>query len=167
MKFSNYHQLLEYPTEESISGIINMEESDNSFLKFKKFVQSTSKEKLQEKYTQTFDMNPATCLDIGWHLYGEAYERGSFLVKLRNSLRENSIEESTELPDHLTHIFLLLDSLNEDYQQEFLKEYIIPALHKIIDGFNESDNPYQFAIKFLYKKINTFVGESEVLNGVV
>ena len=150
-----------------ILNIGKLVDSDKSLQKFKKYIDGKTKEELQEKYTQTFDMNPSTCLDIGWHLYGEAYERGSFLVKLRNSLRENNINESTELPDHLTHIFLLMKCLDEDEQREFSREYTIPALKKILDGFEDSDNPYEDAIKYVYNKINSFVGESEIINGVI
>ena len=42
-----------------------------------------SVEDLQELYTRTFDWNPDTSLEIGWHLYGENYERGEFLVEVR------------------------------------------------------------------------------------
>jgi nitrate reductase delta subunit len=168
MNFSQFQYLLKYPSKTSISAIIEMKHKDKSFQKFKNYITSTSKEKLQEKYTQTFDMNPSTCLDIGWHLYGEAYERGSFLVKLRSSLRDNNINESTELPDHLTHIFMLMECLDEEEQQEFSREYTIPALKKILDGFDdESENPFENAIKYIFNKINSFVGESEIINGVV
>lgn len=168
MNFTQFQQILEYPSESMIKAIVKLDDSDKFFQKFKKYITSTSKEKLQEKYTQTFDMNPSTCLDIGWHLYGEAYERGSFLVKLRNSLRDNNINESTELPDHLTHIFMLMECLDEGEQQEFSREYTIPALKKILDGFDdESENPYENAIKYIFNKINSFVGESEIINGVV
>lgn len=168
MNFTQFQQILEYPSESMIKDIVKLDDSDKFFQKFKKYITSKSKEKLQEKYTQTFDMNPSTCLDIGWHLYGEAYERGSFLVKLRNSLRDNNINESTELPDHLTHIFMLMECIDEEEQQEFSREYTIPALKKILDGFDdESENPYENAIKYIFNKINSFVGESEIINGVV
>ena len=35
---------------------------------------------IQELFISTFDWNPATSLDLGWHLYGDQYERGEFLA---------------------------------------------------------------------------------------
>src|SRR6266568_3182701 len=56
----------------------------------------------QELYVQTFEFNPACTLELGWHLFGENYERGEFLVRMREQLRRHGIAESNELPDHLT-----------------------------------------------------------------
>jgi nitrate reductase delta subunit len=53
---------------------------------------------LEEFYTRTFDINPVSALEIGWHLYGEQYERGAFLVKMRELSRTLGVEESTSLP---------------------------------------------------------------------
>jgi len=69
---------------------------------------SVSLEDLEELYTRTFDINPSCTLEIGWQLYGEDYNRGSFLVRMRELMRELGVEESTELPDHLMHILPVL-----------------------------------------------------------
>jgi nitrate reductase delta subunit len=67
-----------------------------------------SLEDLQELYAATFDLDPACSLEVGWHLFGENYERGEFLVKMRGELRRLGVAESTELPDHLTHALAAL-----------------------------------------------------------
>src|SRR3990172_6774062 len=64
-------------------------------------VRGMSAEELEELYTLTFDINPLCCLEVGWQLYGEEYERGAFLVEMRQLLRDCGVRESTELPDHL------------------------------------------------------------------
>ncbi len=165
MKFSQFSILFQYPNDKSIAQILNMNSTASDFLKFKNFVKNSSIEGLQEKYTQTFDMNPATSLDLGWHLYGEAYERGAFLVKLRTFMRTGNIRESSELPDHITHIFKIMDLLNELEQDGFLKEYTVPALNKIIDGFEGSENPYRFLIEFVLNEINKNKECLEDVNG--
>ena len=64
----------------------------------------------QELFIQTFDLSPVCSLEMGWHLFGENYDRGLLLVKMRQLLRLHEIAESTELPDHLTNGLRLPDS---------------------------------------------------------
>lgn len=89
---------------------------------------------VQEKFVQTFEMNPDTTLDIGWHLYGEQYERGEFLVTARRALRRYEVEESAELPDHLSHLIPLIDRMDTEERATFTTEYLAPALTKILSG---------------------------------
>ena len=72
----------------------------------------------QELYVQTFEFNPACTLELGWHLFGENYERGEFLVRMRDLLRRHGIAESTELPDHLTHVLALVGRLDHEEAAE-------------------------------------------------
>jgi nitrate reductase delta subunit len=97
---------------------------------------------LQELYTQTFDWNPDTTLDIGWHLFGENYDRGDFLVKLRDALRRYGVRESGELPDHLSHVLLLLDEMPPGERTAFAAEFLVPALSKIRDGVAKTESPF-------------------------
>ena len=85
----------------------------------------------QELYVQTFEFNPACTLEIGWHLFGENYERGEFLVRMREQLRRYGIPESTELPDHLTHLLALIERLEHHEAEELAGQALIPALAKI------------------------------------
>lgn len=120
----------------------------NMISPFAEFVKNHSLEEIEEKFTYTFDMNPDTCLEIGWHLYGEDYKRGQFLVKMRQALREHSIQESTELPDHLSHILLLLASLEVQDVVDFADQYLEKALDKILRGLDDT-NVYRYMIQFL------------------
>lgn len=98
---------------------------------------------LEEYYTRTFDINPVTALEIGWHLYGESYERGAFLVKMRGLSREYHLSESSELPDHLTHILNLLGSMGEKEAQKLSEEYFLPGINKIISAFEKKENIFE------------------------
>ena len=100
-------------------------------------------EEMEELYTRTFDINPVASLEIGWHLYGEQYERGAFLVKMREILRAHQIEESVELPDHLTHVLLAFGRMEKTDTDEFAAKFLVPALEKILDGFEDKGNPYE------------------------
>ena len=149
--FKKYASLVSYPNDSTMALIskFNDEKKDKSLEKFNKYVESIKLSELQERFTQTFDMNPSTCLDIGWHLYGEAYQRGAFLVELRQLLRENKIEESSELPDHFTHILAILDILKPEDQKQFIANFVNPAIKKILTGFGEEKNPYKYVIEYL------------------
>jgi nitrate reductase delta subunit len=89
---------------------------------------------IQEAFIHAFDMNPNATLEIGWHLFGEQYERGEFLVNLRGRLREAGIEECGELPDHLLHVLPLMSSMDPDDVRAFAQKFVLPALDKITAG---------------------------------
>ncbi|MBM4166250.1 MAG: hypothetical protein FJ218_04920 [Ignavibacteria bacterium] len=126
-------------------GFFLEEENENALNVFQKFVEATktySSEDFEELYTRTFDINPIASLEIGWHLYGEQYERGAFLVTMRGLLREYDISETTELPDHLSYVLLLIEKMEHDEATEFVCSYVFPSLEKICAGFSEEQNPY-------------------------
>ena len=111
----------------------------------RQFADSTSGlslEELQELYTRTFDINPLCALEVGWHLFGERYERGTFIVKMRQTLREYSLPESAELPDHLTHVLEALGEMNSDDAREFAHLFVLPALEKMLAAYDGKENVY-------------------------
>ncbi len=97
---------------------------------------------LEELYTRTFDINPVSSLEIGWHLYGETYERGTFLVEMRDLLRRSGVEESSELPDHLTHALLAVGRMEGEEAAAFVSKRMLKATGMILEGFAGKDNPY-------------------------
>jgi len=100
-------------------------------------------ERLQELFTGTFDLNPACTLDTGWHLFGEQYERGAFLVEIRDALREADIAESVELPDHLTHVLALVGRLDAARALDLTTRAVAPAVDKILSALPDGDNPFK------------------------
>ena len=110
---------------------------------FTEHIHGLSVVRLQELFTQTFDLSPLCSLEVGWQLYGEEYARGNFMVAMRSLLRDHDIPESSELPDHLTHVLPLLDRLEPDEQTEFIQQYVSPALTKMLKSFDGNDSPYE------------------------
>lgn len=98
---------------------------------------------LQELFTRTFDMNPVCSLELGWHLFGENYERGLLLVRMREELRRFGIQESTELPDHLTHVLDLLGHMDHETGADFAAACVLPALEKMLDAIRGKENPFE------------------------
>jgi nitrate reductase delta subunit len=108
-----------------------------------------STEALQELYVQTFEFNPACTLEVGWHLYGENYERGEFLVRMRSELRRYGIAESTELPDHLTHLLPLMARMDHDEAARLAGECLLPAIEKVRAAITGKENPYDSALALI------------------
>src|SRR5690242_1791168 len=56
-----------------------------TFDAFYQTVRTLALTQMQERYTQTFDLNPVCTLEVGYHLFGESYKRGLFLANLRET----------------------------------------------------------------------------------
>jgi nitrate reductase delta subunit len=104
---------------------------------------SRSLEELQALFTTTFDLDPVCSLEVGWHLFGENYERGEFLVKMRGQLRRLGVAESTELPDHLTHALVALGRMELEEAADFAAACLFPALDKMGKGIEGKSNPFE------------------------
>ncbi|MDP6051464.1 MAG: molecular chaperone TorD family protein, partial [Candidatus Latescibacteria bacterium] len=115
---------------------------------FYHFIIENRLEEIEESFTRLFDMNPSCCLEIGWHLYGEDYQRGMFLVNMRQSLAEEQLEETVELPDHLSHCLRLFTRLEPEDAEIFSQKYLQPAIAKIRTAL-EAENPYTCVIDLI------------------
>ncbi len=103
--------------------------------------------KLEELFVETFDLNPVCALEVGWHLFGDTYDRGAFLVKVREELRRHSVTESSEVPDHLTHLLALLGRMPPEEADELAKAAVFPALEKMLAGLAGKKCPYESVLK--------------------
>ena len=113
---------------------------------------------LEELFTGTFDLDPACTLDVGWHLFGENYTRGEFLVRMRQELRRHGLAESTELPDHLTHVLELLGRLNTARACDLAAGSVLPALDRMLAGLAGKDNPYADLLGAVRELVQFFHG---------
>ncbi len=102
-----------------------------------------SGEDLQALFTETFDLDPVCSLEMGWHLFGEQYARGEFLVKMRGALRRLGVVESGELPDHITHALAALDRMEPEEGAEFVRACLSPALERMCAGLEGRSNPFE------------------------
>ena len=110
--------------------------------KFAQHVDAMAVEGVQELYTQAFDLNPICSLDVGWQLFGENYSRGEFLVEMRQTLRRLDVPESTELPDHITHVLAAFGRMPGKEADRFASKFLLPAIEKMLQGLNGKQCPY-------------------------
>jgi nitrate reductase delta subunit len=99
---------------------------------------------LEELYTTTFDLNPVATLEVGWHLWGEQYERGRFLADLRELQGRLGIDSGSELPDHLT---VLLPTIAAAPDNAGLREKCVKAIDKMLAPLEEHGNPYRHLLR--------------------
>lgn len=105
-------------------------------------IEGKSLSELEEGYIQTFDLNPLCSLDTGWQLFGEEYNRGLYMVRLRNEMHRFDIPETTELPDHLTNALRVLGRMPEEEAISFAVCCLVPAVDKLL-GAVKKGNAYR------------------------
>lgn len=110
-------------------------------------VERLAPEELEELFTRTFELNPMCAPEVGWHLFGENYSRGEFLVQMRKGLRQHGLPETTELPDHLGHVLSVLGRSAPGESGPFVERYILPALDKMLTELSGKENPYEGLLK--------------------
>ncbi len=127
---------------------------------FADFVNSQSLESLEELYTQTFDITPATSLYLGYQLFGETPKRSEFLVQLSEAYQTHSFSSGIELADHLG-VMLRFLSVSEDagFGLPLLEECILPTLVKTEKELQKNDNPYSMVIGPLLKFLRQITGQ--------
>jgi nitrate reductase delta subunit len=105
---------------------------------------------VEEMYTRTFDLNPSCTMEIGWHLFGESYKRGSFMANVREALRTHEVAEGSALPDYLPTLLRLLPKLRHDDAQDLTRDCILPALEKLRGAVGEGAGPYSNLLESLH-----------------
>lgn len=152
--------LLEYPSEELRDLLETLVATDLSrddrlfFLKdFQKNISSLKLSALQELYTATFEIQSTTSLDIGFHLFGEAYKRGAFMAKLKATQNALHMLPGSELPDHLTQMLRLLAQLQPVQAAPLIEECLLPGLVSILAGLESVQHPYRVFFEGLKKML--------------
>jgi nitrate reductase delta subunit len=162
-------RLLEYPVPSyperlaeiaALSAVIDGQAA-NLLADFRRAVQDRSLTELEELYTQTFDLNPNASLDIGWHLFGEDYARGEFLVKLRHEMRRYGVADRDELPDSLLSVLPLMVRMPEEEAAQLRTRFILPAVEKIRGAVPPEQNPFAYLLAALALLLSPSMVEKE------
>lgn len=152
-----FSRLLSYPDQHTAQAaellyIVLRGELDDAareLSQFGAFLEQHEPWQVEEAFTATFDVNPACALEVGWHLFGEEYARGMFLVRMREELRKYDLSESVELPDHISHVLTVVASMPEDEAAKFVRACVQPAVEKMHDALSDTGTPYRHVISCL------------------
>jgi nitrate reductase delta subunit len=149
--FHLFADILEYPTPNLLSQVkecmdllssVNPQTVTN-LDEFNRFVEQAKPGRLDEIYTGTFDLQVVCYPYAGYHLFGESYKRGAFMVKLKERYSANGFSAGSELPDHIAVILRFLALLQDEEERRVLVgECLIPALEKMVRAFGDKANPY-------------------------
>jgi nitrate reductase molybdenum cofactor assembly chaperone NarJ/NarW len=143
--------LLQYPDEGFSRSLPLMETSINrlpessardKLARFISYFQATPLLRLQETYTETFDLDPSTCLNLTYHLLGDGKKRGNVMAGLQQIYHEAGYETTTgELPDYLPLMLEFLSECPECDGAGMLWPYL-GAIEKPAGLLKDSGNPY-------------------------
>jgi nitrate reductase molybdenum cofactor assembly chaperone len=132
---------------------------------FAAFVAATSPSDLEEGFSRQFELNPTCALEIGWHLYGEEYLRGAFLVRMRAEQRAVGVEAGVELPDHLAAVLRLLARMELAPATDFARCCVIPALDTMRDKLADVASPYAALLGTIHAVLDRRYAVEEVAHG--
>jgi nitrate reductase molybdenum cofactor assembly chaperone NarJ/NarW len=163
--------LFSYPDEQTVEAaellyiILQGEipEAAKNMSDFGAFLDQHELWQAEEAFTSTFDINPSCALEIGWHLFGEEYARGMFLVRMREELAKYDLQESAELPDHIVHVLAVIAAMPEDEARRFVTACVLPAVKKMNSAFKGNDNPYGHVVSCLLLILHHVWGEGAAL----
>jgi nitrate reductase delta subunit len=141
--------LLEYPAAESLHAADELHTDGIADWKSRRIVQefvdylrSTPLLRLQEIYTATFDLSPSTSLNLTYHRWGDAKERGSALLRLVHLYAGAGYEIADgELPDYLPLVLEFLALGPPGSAREVMAEYH-PQVSILASRLAETSSPY-------------------------
>ncbi len=143
-------RLLEYPresfadaVEKAARQVADSNADAGAMLEpFVAFARSEPLSTLEETFTRTFDNSAERALEVGWHTFGENYTRGTFMVRMRQRMREVGVEENGELPDHLSHVMAVLGRADARWSGDMAHDTVAPAVAKIHTALIDQQNPW-------------------------
>ena len=160
-------RLLSYPDEHTVQTAEflfvllqgEIPEASQAASDFGAFAEQREVWEVEEAFTRTFDVNPACALEVGWHLFGEEYARGMFLVRMREELRKYDLPESAELPDHISHALAVVAAMPDDEAARFVRACVQPAVEKMKQALEGKETPYRHVVACLAAVLTARWGE--------
>ncbi len=114
------------------------------------FFADTPRERVEEIFTATFDLQASCAPYVGFHLFGEGYKRRIFLAGMNALYASRGFLAEGELPDHIAVVLRFLAVSSADGQtREIVEDGLIPALAKMIRTFQDAGNPYEKVLRAL------------------
>lgn len=149
---------IEYPTRDSASAAqsvgdvlrITHPTVAQRFDELAGWLNARSMDELEEVYTALFDLRPACTLHVGYHVFGEAYQRGGLLAGLSEELRKTGVDPGNEIPDYLPTVLRLLGHLpNDENRALFIDRVLAVSLALMSTELERYDTPWANAVASL------------------
>ena len=93
------------------------------------------------------------------------YRRGRFLVQARDLLQRVGIDENGELPDHLMSLVPAVARIKPEDAGLFAGTYLVPAVDKMLTGFDGKANPYEQVLRAVRRILGTFAVDAAPVEG--
>ncbi len=114
------------------------------------WLENTPRGAVEERYTGLFDLNPVATLNLGFHVFGDTYQRGEFLAGLAGELRQRGLEAGLDLPDYLPTVLRLLGRIEPLEEAGLLLSVgVLPGLAKIGESLKDSQDPWSRLLRAL------------------
>lgn len=141
-QFYLFGKMLEYPdpdlskyVSEAIDSTGGNAEASEALVAFGDFVASCEPGRIEEVYSETFDLNPARYPYAGYHLCGESYKRSVFMVSLSELYEEQGFDCGVELPDHIAVLLRFIATTDdESIAEDLLEEAVLPTAERLVTG---------------------------------
>jgi nitrate reductase molybdenum cofactor assembly chaperone NarJ/NarW len=149
--FKLFSLLLQYPDEELKGSVRGLQDGLTCFsdgpsvagcLGFLAYLERTPLVILQEEYVRTFDLRPATCLNLSFHERGDGKIRGAALAYLSRLYKREGYEPSpVELPDFLPLVLEFLSVCSTETVSLVLARYA-GLIRGLARRLTEQASPY-------------------------
>ena len=114
------------------------------------FFADAPRERAEEIFTATFDLQASCPPYVGFHLFGEGYKRRIFLAGMNAQYAGSGFSAGGELPDHIAVILrFLATSAGDGQYREIVEDGLIPALSRMVGKFEDAGNPYGNVLRAL------------------
>lgn len=105
----------------------------------------------QERYTAIFDMQPATTLNVTYHLHGDNEKRAAALARLQHGYEMAGWERITgELPDYLPMMLEFLSICSDPEHIQFVWQ-CLQGLQPLVKRLGESAPVYANLLQSVYR----------------
>ncbi|HLJ15958.1 MAG TPA: molecular chaperone TorD family protein [Bryobacteraceae bacterium] len=154
--YSLFAGILDYPAQ-PIAQVVNdcsaelaidCPEARQHLTAFLEGIAGKSLGQLQEIYTNAFDLRPDCTPNLGYHLFGDDGRRGLFLAELKGRMESSGIAPGCELPDHISLLLRYMQQ-NEQERCAVIEDCMLPAVSRMADVLDSSENPYKHALRAL------------------
>ena len=117
---------------------------------FSAYVKSTPLLRLQEIYTEAFDLRAETCLNLSFHKCGNTQDRGHALVRLNQLYNSAGLEiANTYLPDYLPLMLEFVHQHPIPGKNQLLKPYS-GEIELLASRLEAQGNPYACLVRLVY-----------------